>query len=540
MKKSCIGLKTHGAVELLAVPVGAHGNEQRQSSNIINLRIMLVRVPLTGVIVVALLAGLAHAGSAADGELELVPIGTFSAPIYVAAPPGDGERLFVVEQAGRIRLVRNGTLLTRDFLDITTLVLSGGERGLFSMAFAPDYAASGRFYVYYTAREPEGELTIAEYLRSANPEVAEQSGRIVLSIPHPIYGNHNGGQLQFGPDGYLYIATGTVAAAAIPIATAQNLNSLLGKLLRIDPRGGPGEPYTIPLDNPFVGQASAGEIWAYGLRNPWRFSFDRLTGDLTIGDVGQGSREEIDFLPAVAGGGRGTNLGWSCWEGTLAYQPNYAEAACAPARAVHTAPVWEYSTLAGARSPAATWCETLSSRPSSGATSTAICATTACGRRSCRFPPPRTTGSRGWRCPACTHSVRTPAAASTPSPARGPCLGCTSPASPTRRPVFHRRPAAASRRVRSPRPQPAPLSRLPPAACLAPDAAARDPAGCLASSACGLPPRGRASGGRNCRVGKLRYRRSARPAGGTDAGPRPGARRPRGARVSFTVSRGRR
>jgi glucose/arabinose dehydrogenase len=187
------------------------------------------RAPLAGVVaLLGLLVALPQAGSAADGDLELLPIGTFSAPTYVAAPPGDGVRLFVVEQGGRIRLVRDGTLLPTDFLDLTTLVLSGGERGLFSIAFAPDYAASGRFYVYYTAREPEGELTIAEYVRSPNPDIAEPSGRIVLSVPHATYGNHNGGQLQFGPDGYLYIGTGDGGGGGDPDRNAQNLNSVLG------------------------------------------------------------------------------------------------------------------------------------------------------------------------------------------------------------------------------------------------------------------------------------------------------------------------
>src|SRR5215211_4235544 len=193
---------------------------------------MRVRAPLAGffAVLALLVAALADAGSAADGDLELVPIGTFSAPIYVGAPPGDGERLFVVEQEGRIRLVRNGTVFATAFLDLTTLVLSGGERGLFSIAFAPDYSASGRFYVYYTAREPEGVLTIAEYVRSPNPDIADPSGRIVLSIPHPTYGNHNGGQLQFGPDGYLYIASGDGGGGGDPDRNAQNLNSLLGRL----------------------------------------------------------------------------------------------------------------------------------------------------------------------------------------------------------------------------------------------------------------------------------------------------------------------
>ena len=270
------------------------------------------RAPLAGFgVILVLLAGPAQAGSAADGDLELLSIGMFATPIYVAAPPSDGERVFVVEQGGRIRLVRAGTLSTPDFLDITTLVLSGGERGLFSMAFAPDYATSGRFYVYYTAQDPAGELTIAEYRRSANPDVAEVSGRIVLSIPHPV-GNHNGGQLQFGPDGYLYIATGDGGGGGDPDRNGQNLDSLLGKLLRIDPRLGPnGEPYTIPTDNPFVGQTGArAEIWSYGLRNPWRFSFDRLTGDLTVGDVGQGSgRRSTSSLRAPGPAGRRTSAG---------------------------------------------------------------------------------------------------------------------------------------------------------------------------------------------------------------------------------------
>src|SRR5918992_2620319 len=293
-------------------------------------------------VVLSLLVGVGEGSTAADGEVRL--IGNFSSPVYLTAPPGDGERVFVVEQAGRIRVVRGGSALATPFLDITGPVLDGGERGLLSMAFAPDYAASGLFYLYYTASSPTGALTIAEYRRSANPDVAESAGRIVLSIPHSTYSNHNGGQLQFGADGYLYIATGDGGGGGDPARNGQKLDSLLGKVLRIDPRVDPsGVPYRIPSDNPFVGQTGAQpEIWSYGLRNPWRFSFDRQTGDLTIGDVGQGSWEEVDFVPAASGAGRGANFGWSCWEGRHQYLPNYNEPACAPARSAHVQPVWEY------------------------------------------------------------------------------------------------------------------------------------------------------------------------------------------------------
>ena len=154
---------------------------------------------------VALAAAFAYGGEAAPGDPELALVGTFSSPTYLTSPPGDAERLFVVEQAGPIRVVRNGAVLPTPFLDLTSLVLSGGERGLLSIAFAPDYATTGRFYVYYTARNPVGELTIAEYRRSSNPDVAETSGRSVLTIPHSSFANHNGGQLQFGPEAYLYI-----------------------------------------------------------------------------------------------------------------------------------------------------------------------------------------------------------------------------------------------------------------------------------------------------------------------------------------------
>jgi Glucose / Sorbosone dehydrogenase len=230
----------------------------------------------------------------------LVRIGDFSAPVHVASPPGDA-RVFVVEQGGLVKIVGGGT-----FLDVTTLTDGGGERGLLSIAFAPDYPASGRVYVFLTARA-DGALRIIEYRRSAgDPSRADPaSARPLLTIPHPGFANHNGGQLQFGPDGMLYVGTGDGGGGNDPDRNAQNLSSELGKLLRIDPVTGGAA-----AGNPF-----GSRVWSYGLRNPWRFSFDRATGDLVIGDVGQGALEEVDWAPASVGGGRGANFGWPCFEG---------------------------------------------------------------------------------------------------------------------------------------------------------------------------------------------------------------------------------
>ena len=268
-------------------------------------------------LVAALLLLMAPAGAAAAPEL--VPVGTFSDPVALAAPPRDASRLFVVQRGGIVRLIKDGVTLPAPFADLTTPVLAGGERGLLGMAFPPDYATSGLAYVFLTAESPAGELQIRELRRSADPDRAVPgAGRLVLAVPHPDT-NHNGGQLAFGPDGMLYAATGDGGGSNDLENDAAETDSLLGKILRINPREGGAQP-----ENPF-GNA----VWAYGLRNPWRFSFDRATGDLVIGDVGQGVKEEVDWAPASAGRGRGVDFGWHCWEGTIPtpVNPNDRESA---------------------------------------------------------------------------------------------------------------------------------------------------------------------------------------------------------------------
>ena len=248
------------------------------------------------------------------GDLELSRVADFSAPVHVAQPPGDTRRLFVVEKGGTIAVVRDGQKLGEPFLDISDLVLDQGERGLLSMAFAPDYPTSGRFYVYYTARAPVGEIHVEEFTRASEDRANRQSRRVVFTQEHAEFPNHNGGQLQIGPDGYLWMGLGDGGSSGDPHDNAQNTGTLLGKLLRIDPNPTSGGPYGFPPGNASGGRP---EIFLYGLRNPWRFSFDRVSGDLTIGDVGQNEREEVTFIPA--GQGAGANLGWDRCEGELSY-----------------------------------------------------------------------------------------------------------------------------------------------------------------------------------------------------------------------------
>ncbi len=258
----------------------------------------------------------ANAQAAASG-VRLKRIGAFEDPLLVTAPPGDERRIFVVEQTGRIRLLVGGKRVRRPFLDLRADVTAGGEQGLLGLAFAPDYARSGRLYVYFTARN--GSQKVQEFRRSRGSanRAAKSSRRQVMSMADP-YPNHNGGHLAFGPDGLLYIGTGDGGAGGDPENRAQNLESPLGKLLRIDPRRRGSSPYRSPRSNPFVGRPGRNEIYAYGLRNPWRYSFDRRGGDLYIGDVGQDSVEEIDF--AARGQGRGRNFGWSCFEGRRRFE----------------------------------------------------------------------------------------------------------------------------------------------------------------------------------------------------------------------------
>ena len=244
-------------------------------------------------------------------KFHLVRVGTFDSPVDAVGAPGDRSRLFVVEQAGRIMVLKNKTKLPRPFLDIRGSVDSGGERGLLSLAFAPNYKSSGRFYVYFTGTN--GDVRVQQFRRSANADVADPTSvRSVLRVPHSRFPNHNGGDLQFGRDGKLYVGVGDGGSENDPFRRGQSLGTLLAKLLRIDPK--PGGGYSVPADNPFTHRSGARpEIWAYGLRNPYRLSFDRKTGDLTMGDVGQDTFEEIDFQKR--GHGRGANYGWSIYEG---------------------------------------------------------------------------------------------------------------------------------------------------------------------------------------------------------------------------------
>lgn len=246
-------------------------------------------------------------------------------PIFMLSAPGDPDRLYVVEKTGQIRILdpATGTLNASAFLDIPSAqLLTSGEQGLLGMAFHPDYETNGKFYLYLT--NAAGNIELREYTRSSgNPDIANaNSGNVILTIPHPTHDNHNGGWIGFGPDGYLYISTGDGGGAGDTDNNAQNLNSLLGKMLRIDVNGDDfagdaGRDYAIPTDNPFVGVAGADELWAVGLRNGWRASFDRQTGDLYIGDVGQGQREEINFQAAGSPGG--ANYGWVIREGSLIF-----------------------------------------------------------------------------------------------------------------------------------------------------------------------------------------------------------------------------
>jgi glucose/arabinose dehydrogenase len=295
----------------------------------------MIRGVRRAAILVVLALGAVPAGAHA-APVTLAKVGDFASPVYVAAPPGDTSRILVVERGGAIVLAKDGVRST--FADLSGRVLAGDERGLLSIAFAPDYATSGLFYVYYTARSPTGQITIEELRRDpANPDRADASyARVLLTIPHDRQVNHNGGQLQVGRDGFLYAGTGDGGGGGDATGNAQDITPApptvvtvgsatfnhdyrLGKLLRIDRASG------------------AFSIFSYGLRNPWRFSFDRATGDLIVADVGEESFEEVNFAPAP-GLGAGANYGWNDYEGLHTY-PGGAPAGSAPGTVL---PVIEY------------------------------------------------------------------------------------------------------------------------------------------------------------------------------------------------------
>jgi glucose/arabinose dehydrogenase len=252
-------------------------------------------------------------------------------PLDLQSVTGDRERLYVVEQSGRIRVIRNGQLQATPFLDISGRISTGGERGLLGLAFHPRFSSNGRLFVNCT--DPRGDTRIAEF-RASSADTADSASERLLLFVHQPFANHNGGGLAFGNDGKLYVGLGDGGSGGDPLGNGQRLDTLLGKMLRIDVDA--GEPYTVPPDNPLLSTAGARpEIWAYGLRNPFRFAFDRASGDLYIGDVGQGAREEIDFARAPRAGGE--NYGWNVMEGSQCYRP---PSGCS--RSGLTVPVYDY------------------------------------------------------------------------------------------------------------------------------------------------------------------------------------------------------
>lgn len=269
-----------------------------------------------------------------------------SQPLFATAPRGDLNRVFIVQQGGLIRILKmsTGAINATPFLNAAGVITSGGERGLLGLAFHPDYSNNGRFFIYYT-RAADGALTVAEYSVSANPDVANPAAtRIVITVPHSTNSNHNGGCTRFGPDGFLYFGTGDGGGAGDSPCNAQNKGILLGKLVRIDVDS--AVPYAIPPSNPFFGDPNARqEIWAFGLRNPWRWCFDSATGDMYIGDVGQNAVEEIDFQPASSAGGE--NYGWKIMEGDTCFSTSACNAPPPCNSPLFTDPIHTYTHSSG-------------------------------------------------------------------------------------------------------------------------------------------------------------------------------------------------
>ncbi|MDX6595428.1 MAG: hypothetical protein QOI72_810 [Solirubrobacterales bacterium] len=309
------------------------------------------RLSSTVTLIAALLSlGLPACGSASQpdrGESSTRPksgvglkkIGQFDHPVYIAGAPGYPKLLFVVEQPGRVVVLSGGKRLPRPFLDLRAEVsYDGGERGLLSIAFPPDYRQSGSLYVYYN--DDAGNIRVDEFKRRGATRAAPGSQRQVIAIPHPVNANHNGGQLQF-LDGLLYFGTGDGGSGGDPPNNAQNKDVLLGKLLRIDPRPAAGRPYSIPGSNPFVGKPGRDEIYSYGLRNPFRFSFDTVSAKqprIAIGDVGQNQFEELDYTTVAAASG--ANFGWDAFEGFAPYRD---ENSGTPDPSGTTKPIFAYS-----------------------------------------------------------------------------------------------------------------------------------------------------------------------------------------------------
>jgi glucose/arabinose dehydrogenase len=269
------------------------------------------------------------------GGFTAGPVAGFDQPVFVTGPKGANHLLFVVEQPGVIRVVRNGKKLQRPFLDIHGLVESGGERGLLSVAFSPHYGRDGLFYVYFT--DHNGDIVIREYRRAKGTDTRarKHSGRTVIKVRHRENANHNGGQAAFGPDGFLYFGTGDGGSGGDPPENAQNKDSLLGKLIRINPRRKGKKSYTVPKSNPFSAKRGRREIYSLGLRNPFRFSFDRKR--LVIADVGQDQFEEVDY--ETVKGARGANFGWDAFEGSHRFDS--PDASPPPANPVP--PIFDYS-----------------------------------------------------------------------------------------------------------------------------------------------------------------------------------------------------
>ena len=301
-------------------------------------RKMLCHVRALAIFAFAVFSLQLHAQPAGNPRLIFTPfISGLSSPLDIVNPGDGSNRLFIVQRGGAIRIY-DGGLLPTPFINLQDTVLENGEQGLLSMAFHPDYENNGYFFVYYT--DKEGDVTLARYQRSSALIANPNSEVVLLELPKPgtpYFANHNGGKIAFGTDGYLYVSIGDGGGSGDPFNNAQNGNSLFGKMLRLNVNNFAVAPYySVPADNPYVGDPNVlDEIWALGLRNPWRWSFDRLTGDMWIADVGQGSWEEVNFRAANATGG--INYGWRCYEGSNPYNTS----GCAPISS-YIAPIFQY------------------------------------------------------------------------------------------------------------------------------------------------------------------------------------------------------